>query len=497
MGTFGASTHPGPFLGRVDLPRPVAVSCAYVAADTRARLFAEPVGYQRRRYRPRVEGLTFRGMFSRSCSWWNGDHDLSPLYVLEHEQIHFALFEVAARRLNRDVPRMLSSAVAEAASPDSVIALARRQIEDALQRSIAETARLNVEFDRATSGGFSPNRQEAWRLRVEKDLEELARFAADPPPGRRAPGALRGLRGSLGAPDGRRRRVSPDRRPDLPSTPLLTTLETPLPAVDFLGACGEVFARFGEETQDSGNISYGVDIGGRRFFVKTPGDLGLLHRLGRSPRPGRSPEERRRPSPVPSPTGPCQPSTTSSRRPTAPCWSTTGSRACCCGSRPRSGPARAPPSTGSCTCRRRRSCGPSTRSTRSTAGWWSAAGSPATSTTGAVIYDFERHAVHLVDLDNYHLGPFVNEMGRMFGSTRFMAPEEFARGARIDESTTVFTMGRAAAVFFEPTGIRRRGVREVVERACREDPAERYPTMAAFREAWMRARDGAGTRQGR
>ena len=186
-GDFQGEHPPKPFLGRVDLPRPVAVSCAYVAADTRARLFAEPVGYQRRRYRPRVENLSFRGMFSRSCSWWNRDHDLSPLYVLEHEQIHFALFEVAARRLNRDVPRMLNSAAVEAASPDSVIALARRQIEDALQRSIAETARLNVEFDRATSGGFSPDRQEAWRLRVEKDLEELARFAADPPPGRRAP----------------------------------------------------------------------------------------------------------------------------------------------------------------------------------------------------------------------------------------------------------------------------------------------------------------------
>ena len=186
-GDFQGEHPPKAFLGRVDLPRPVAVSCAYVAADPRARVFAEPVGYQRRRYRPRVEDLTFRAMFSRSCSWWNRDHGLSPTYVLQHEQIHFALFEAAARRLNRDVPRMLASAALEADSPDSVIALARRRIQEALQRTLAETQQSNLEFDRATSFGFSPARQEAWRRRVEGELEELARFAADPPPGRRAP----------------------------------------------------------------------------------------------------------------------------------------------------------------------------------------------------------------------------------------------------------------------------------------------------------------------
>ena len=186
-GDFRGEHPPKPFLGRADLPRPVAVSCAYVAADPRARVFAEPVGYQRRRYRPRVEGLTFRAMFSRSCSWWNRDHDVSPMYVLEHEQIHFALFEVAARRLNRDVPRMLTSAALESSSADSVIALARRRIQAALEHTLAETGEQNLEFDSATSFGFSPTRQEGWRLRVEKALEDLARFAADPPPGRRPP----------------------------------------------------------------------------------------------------------------------------------------------------------------------------------------------------------------------------------------------------------------------------------------------------------------------
>jgi hypothetical protein len=37
---------------------------------------------------------------------------------------------------------------------------------------------------------------------------------------------------------------------------------------DFLRSTGQVFAVFDERTQDSGNISYGVLTGDRRFFVK-------------------------------------------------------------------------------------------------------------------------------------------------------------------------------------------------------------------------------------
>jgi serine/threonine-protein kinase len=40
---------------------------------------------------------------------------------------------------------------------------------------------------------------------------------------------------------------------------------------DFLRSTGQVFAVFDERTQDSGNISYGVLAGARRFFVKTAG----------------------------------------------------------------------------------------------------------------------------------------------------------------------------------------------------------------------------------
>ena len=57
---------------------------------------------------------------------------------------------------------------------------------------------------------------------------------------------------------------------------------------------------------------------------------------------------------------------------------------------------------------------------------------------GGIIYDFEEKRIHLFDFDFYHPGPFINDRGRLYGSRRFMAPEEFQKGARIDEGTNVF-----------------------------------------------------------
>ena len=113
---------------------------------------------------------------------------------------------------------------------------------------------------------------------------------------------------------------------------------------------------------------------------------------------------------------------------------------------------------------------------------------------GCLIYDFDRQKLHIVDLDHYCKAPFINEMGRMFGSSRFMAPEEFERGARIDERTTVFTMGRTAAVLLSDGTLERRPFRgsdalyKVICRACCDDREKRYNSMAAFFAAWMDAR---------
>lgn len=100
---------------------------------------------------------------------------------------------------------------------------------------------------------------------------------------------------------------------------------------------------------------------------------------------------------------------------------------------------------------------------------------------GSLIYDFAHRRIHVVDLDSYSDAPFTNEMGRMFGSTRFMAPEEFQLGARIDERTTVFTLGRTIDQFLS---LGAHGVSPLIERACHPDPESRFQTVAELYDAW-------------
>lgn len=63
-------------------------------------------------------------------------------------------------------------------------------------------------------------------------------------------------------------------------------------------------------------------------------------------------------------------------------------------------------------------------------------------------------------------------MGRMFGSTRFIAPEELQLGALIDERTNVFVMGRTALVLLSDGTLDAEAFRgsralfQVVARAC-------------------------------
>lgn len=108
---------------------------------------------------------------------------------------------------------------------------------------------------------------------------------------------------------------------------------------------------------------------------------------------------------------------------------------------------------------------------------------------GCMLYDFHTHRMRLVDLDEYRPGLFRLEADRLPGSTRFMAPEEFQRGAMIDVRTTVFLLGRAIRLLLDATDVEEqwRGTEEqlaVVASATRSDPADRYADVAALAKAW-------------
>ena len=265
--------------------------------------------------------------------------------------------------------------------------------------------------------------------------------------------------------------------------------QTDLAPRAYLGRVGDVFATFDARTQDSGNVSYGVEASGRRWFVKTAGDpADPAPFLPHDERVALLSNARRLALSVSDPALPALRAVTQSA--SGPMliydWAP--------GELVRAPAAqRADPDSAFHRFRRL----PSEQLTGAidaildvhlklcAAGWIAC-----DFYDGAIIYDFATRRTWLIDLDSYHLGPFTNEMGRMFGSTRFMAREEFERGALIDERTTVFTLGRAISVFLGDGDLDRAGFRgsetqyAAMTAACRSEPADRFQSIAELARVW-------------
>jgi serine/threonine-protein kinase len=108
---------------------------------------------------------------------------------------------------------------------------------------------------------------------------------------------------------------------------------------------------------------------------------------------------------------------------------------------------------------------------------------------GCMLYDPHTTVIRLIDLDLYRRGPFTVEPGPIYGSTRYLSPEERVTGATVDERTMVHLLGRTARMLMDEGDQEQawRGTAAqlaVLGRATRQDPAERYRSVAEFIQAW-------------
>jgi serine/threonine-protein kinase len=112
---------------------------------------------------------------------------------------------------------------------------------------------------------------------------------------------------------------------------------------------------------------------------------------------------------------------------------------------------------------------------------------------GCILYDFEEARTSLCDLDEYRPGPFTLEADHLPGSRRFMAPEEWQRGARIDQVTNVYTLGRTAIELLGGGTLAAGSwkgtdaMRAIVTRATAVDRSHRFQSVREFVEAWRSA----------
>ncbi len=148
-----------------------AATCAYLltSGDTALRIEEKPGAPPPERFEAHIETLQFSTVMNRKCSWWNRDAQLAQAYVLEHEQIHFALYELGARRCNLSVPAAQERSV-RGPSVEEARKLGSQEIQKVLQACLDDTLLQNRRFDEDTSMGYAPERQKAWLARVTAEL---------------------------------------------------------------------------------------------------------------------------------------------------------------------------------------------------------------------------------------------------------------------------------------------------------------------------------------
>ena len=113
---------------------------------------------------------------------------------------------------------------------------------------------------------------------------------------------------------------------------------------------------------------------------------------------------------------------------------------------------------------------------------------------GSILYDHESGKTTICDIDLFQKQPYINDMGRMWGSAKFMSPEEFECGAAIDEITNVYTAGAFAfALFgryerkFEKWSLSK-ALFDVAAKAVSDARSERQQSIKRFIEEWETAR---------
>ena len=112
---------------------------------------------------------------------------------------------------------------------------------------------------------------------------------------------------------------------------------------------------------------------------------------------------------------------------------------------------------------------------------------------GSIMYDFVNGKTTICDIDLFRKQPCVNDMGHMWGSSRFQSTEEHQLGADIDEITNVYTLGATAfALFGEYNRTREKWqlsdkLFEIATRAVSDDRANRQQTIRQFTAEWEAA----------
>lgn len=156
-----------------------AATCARIVSDPPAEIeiteTTAPSG--EKSYSGHIKTIGYRALMDRGCSWWNDQaSELDPAYVLQHEQIHFAIFEVEARRLNHEVQELIRGLKLNGSSVEDIQRKAESEIRDRFDDTTDRVMDRNTDFDEDTSLGYEPKKQQEWFDDITQELEQTKSY---------------------------------------------------------------------------------------------------------------------------------------------------------------------------------------------------------------------------------------------------------------------------------------------------------------------------------
>lgn len=121
-----------------------------------------------------IQYIAFEAFMLPSCSWWNPQMAQKRAgYVLEHEQIHFAITELATRRLTRQAQEAINTFLViqptRKQAADELTTLIKSLIKTATDESLKE----HTAFDEDTSMTFNPKQQRWWLNRINRIMGQV------------------------------------------------------------------------------------------------------------------------------------------------------------------------------------------------------------------------------------------------------------------------------------------------------------------------------------
>ncbi len=118
-----------------------------------------------------IENLIFHACLLPEKSWWNPRLAKDKeAHVLQHEQVHFAIMEHAAWKLNQRVAQEVGDFNVCAAEKEAVVAGLSARLDHLLADSQRESLKQNGDFDAATSRLFDPAVQQWWYEQVLREI---------------------------------------------------------------------------------------------------------------------------------------------------------------------------------------------------------------------------------------------------------------------------------------------------------------------------------------